>query len=241
MKINDDEDDRPRLVFPGGGIFFFWQAGAVTRLRDLGYGVSRATVSGASAGALTATMTAAGVDFVDATERAIEIGRDVGLWRRPTGLFGIWGSLIVRWLDDVLPDDAVDHANERVSLLLTPFPSIFEKERVTRFEDKSDLIRCNLASMHLPYFLDGCLASTYKNNRYIDGSFLSKPSDHFPGYVERSLMVFDFQHDPMFAGRKKEFVSLFAEDAIRALFERGFDYASILEQSGQLEHIHRLV
>jgi len=48
------------IVFPGGGIFFYHQAGVVNFLREEGYDLSHTSFSGASAGALTATLAATG-------------------------------------------------------------------------------------------------------------------------------------------------------------------------------------
>ena len=72
----------PHLVFPGGGLFFYWQAGAVTYLREAGYDLSGCTMSGASAGALTATLTTCGVDLVEATELALDLSDEAGVWDR---------------------------------------------------------------------------------------------------------------------------------------------------------------
>jgi predicted acylesterase/phospholipase RssA len=63
----------PHLVFPGGGIFFYWQAGAVSYLREQGYNLTAVTAAGASAGALTATLAATGVDFYQATALALDL------------------------------------------------------------------------------------------------------------------------------------------------------------------------
>lgn len=51
----------PRLVFPGGGIFFWWQAGVVRQLQKR-FVVDQICCSGASAGALSATLAACGCD-----------------------------------------------------------------------------------------------------------------------------------------------------------------------------------
>lgn len=77
-----------RLVFPGAGIFFYWQAGAVTYLREAGYDLSRVSMSGASAGALTATLAATEVNFYEATDAAIRLSREAGVMSRPMGLMG---------------------------------------------------------------------------------------------------------------------------------------------------------
>ena len=135
-----------RIVFPGGGIFFYYQAGLVNFLRE-GYDLSTCSFSGASAGALTATLTAADVDFYEATELALKLAADSGVWDRSGGLQGIWGPLIEEWLDSLLPT-SIESLEDRITLLVTPIPS-FGKTKVSSFEDRNDLIRCNMASVHL--------------------------------------------------------------------------------------------
>lgn len=99
----------------GCRLFFYWQAGVVTYLREQGYSLDGIRVGGASAGALTATLTAADVDFYYATELAINLAKDAGVWDRSGGLQGIWGPMIDTWLDTLLPDDVLDKVNGRVS------------------------------------------------------------------------------------------------------------------------------
>jgi predicted acylesterase/phospholipase RssA len=103
------------LIFPGGGIFFYWQAGVVSYLREQGYDLGDITLSGASAGALTATLTAADVNFYDATQLALDLAGEAGVWDRRGGLQGVWGPIIERWLDELLPFNVVDRIDKRVS------------------------------------------------------------------------------------------------------------------------------
>jgi hypothetical protein len=103
------------IVFPGGGIFFYWQAGVVTYLREAGYDLSKFSMSGASAGALTATLAAADVDFYDATKLALKLAGDGGVWDRRGGLQGIWGPMIQTWLAELLPPDVLEKVEGRVS------------------------------------------------------------------------------------------------------------------------------
>lgn len=105
----------PHLVFPGGGIFFYWQAGVVSYLREEGYDLDAATMAGASAGALTATLTASNVDFYHATSLALDLAEEEGVWDRTGGLQGVWGPMIERWLNEMLPSNVVDLVNNRVS------------------------------------------------------------------------------------------------------------------------------
>ena len=158
---HNQETPSSHLIFPGGGIFFYWQAGAVSYLREQKYDLSSCTFSGASAGALAATLTATNVDFYEATELALNLAARSKVWDRSSGLQGIWGPMIYEWLDVLLPDsdnsdneDGVDSLlgnyleEGRLSLLVTPIPS-FGKNSISNFASKEDLIRCNLASVHI--------------------------------------------------------------------------------------------
>jgi hypothetical protein len=172
----DDKNDivvyrRPHLVFPGGGIFFYWQAGVVSYLREQGYDLSSCTFSGASAGALTATLASTGVDFYKATDLALELAGNAGVWDRRGGLQGIWGPMIEEWLDVLLPPTIVDETAEgRLSLLVTPLP-MFGKEKISAFSDRKDLIKCNMASVHLvsaQNVLFLCLIASFENKKGTD-------------------------------------------------------------------------
>lgn len=50
------DEDAPTIAFPGGGIYFYWQIGAIHFLKNH-YDLSKARLVGASAGALTAALT----------------------------------------------------------------------------------------------------------------------------------------------------------------------------------------
>ena len=56
-----------------------------------------------------------------ATKLALQMSDDVGVWDRPLGLQGVWGSIIYDWLDRLLPADAGEMVNEDVSLCLRVF------------------------------------------------------------------------------------------------------------------------
>lgn len=116
---NNGNDSSAHLVFPGGGLFFYWQAGVVTYLRENGYDLSQVTLSGASAGALTATLAATNVDFYQATELALKLSQEAGVWDRKGGLQGIWGPMIESWLLTLLPENCTEMVNDRVSALDT--------------------------------------------------------------------------------------------------------------------------
>lgn len=228
------------LVFPGGGIFFYWQAGVVTYLREQGYQIDATTLTGASAGALVATLTCTDVDFYKATELALRMAKQAGVWGRKQGLQGIWGPMIEDWLDSLLPEDAAERASNRLSLLVTPVPR-FGKKKVQHFWSKQDLIRCNMASVHLPWFLDGKLTTNFREHVCIDGSFLAKPQDYLPstedsGNGKSSALILDYNNDPAYQQKRLlDFVDAVSPQGIWQMLEDGKRYARLLEENGQLE------
>ena len=200
-------------------------------------------MSGASAGALTATLAANDVCFEDATELALRLAEEAGVWDRKEGLQGVWGPLIERWLDELLPDDAHVASSERLSLLVTPVPSL-GKTRVSHFKDKDDLIRCNMASVHLPWFLDGKWTSTFRDQAHIDGSFLSKDHHYVPEESraqQRAIITLDWTEDPGMATEFGDFVKLVSKDGIYGMLNQGKTYAAeVLEKRGDFKELPRL-
>ena len=59
---------------------------------------------------------------------------------------GVWGRLIVAWLDELLPADAADICRDRLKLIVTNIPS-FKQTYVSDYSDKQDLIQANMASV----------------------------------------------------------------------------------------------
>jgi hypothetical protein len=112
--LPNKNDSSPHIIFPGGGIFFYWQAGAVTYLLEKNYNLDKVRFTGASAGALTATLTTNNVDFEEATELALKLAEEAHVWDRPLGLQGIWGDMIETWLDTLLPEDALEKSQDKV-------------------------------------------------------------------------------------------------------------------------------
>ena len=243
---DSDEDKRPHLVFPGGGIFFYWVAGVVTYLREQGYDISPSAVTstGASAGALIATLTATGVDFYKATDLALKMSADAGVWDRKEGLQGIWGPIIYNWLDELLPEDAVEivhggpTSSERrsLSILVTPLPNIFgPKDSISTFFSRQDLIECNMASAHLPWFLDGKLTSKFRGKPHIDGSFFASVEDFLIGpHYEDLTIHFDYTRDPLYKNKNwGDIGKALSADGIWNMLEDGKRYAKVMEERGE--------
>jgi Patatin-like phospholipase len=236
-------DETPHLIFPGGGIYFYWQAGAVTFLRERNYDLNATTITGASAGALSAALTATQVDFYQATSLALQMASDANVWNRGLGLQGIWGDLIYQWLDELLPPDAVQLVNhtERLTLLVTPVPR-FGKMRVNRFRDREDLLRCLMASVHLPWYLDSKFTATFRDLPCIDGSFLARERDYHPIQTSRSrnTLVLDYRQDPRYQSQSiLSFIEAVNPSAIYDMLEDGKRYAKTMEEQGMFVNLKR--
>lgn len=149
-------------------------------------------------------------------------------------LQGIWGDLIHTWLDKLLPQDADVMASEKLHILVTPVPS-FGKKRINKFETREDLINCNLASVHLPWFLNGDMTKALRGQSVIDGSFLAKPADYFDSekHVNEALIL-DFKRDPVMRERSTEFVKVRkGKQFIWDILEQGRLYANIMDKHGE--------
>lgn len=71
---------RPSIVFPGGGIYFWWQAGAVKALQE-SCDLTNYSFAGASAGSLSAVFAASGVDMDEAYRSAHRLASENGICR----------------------------------------------------------------------------------------------------------------------------------------------------------------
>jgi hypothetical protein len=117
---------------------------------------------------------------------------------------------------------------------VTPVPS-FGKTKVNEFADRDDLIRCNMASVHLPWFLDGNLVSNFRNTPHIDGSFLSKPTDFVLDNNEQSreLLFLDWKEDPILSSKGGlDIVEALSPEGIWGLLNQGKAHAKVMEERG---------
>ena len=91
------------LNFNGGGIYYWWQAGACKYLNEAGFQSMDIKVSGESAGSLSASNLVCDCDFDYAAELAISLCEREDLFNAPTGLAFKWGPIVEEWLYDLLP------------------------------------------------------------------------------------------------------------------------------------------
>lgn len=234
------------LVFPGGGIFFWFQAGAVNALaRRLD--LSKVPSAGASAGALAATLAACECDMDHALQRALQLSDNVGVFERgPWGLFGIWGPIIHTWLDELLPSDAADRCSGRVCIhvneaRLQPFG--LTCLAVSEFGDKEDLIGANMASVHVPLFLNGELTTPFRGSGCVDGTIRlwgDRQRLVPPGCTSRvRISSADCSRMRERYKRPADFLRISSVDAVRDMMAWGEEHVDHLEHVGALEPLNQ--
>lgn len=158
----------PGIIFPGCGIFFWWQAGVVSALAKR-LDLNRAQFAGSSGGAISATLAGCGVtDSARTYDVALRLcEREGGFKRGPWGLWGIWGGLVREWLDELLPPDAERRCSGRVHILVHRLGDGGDCH-VSEFESRDDLISAVLASVHIPLLMDGSLTAKFRGAHCID-------------------------------------------------------------------------
>lgn len=165
---------RLTIACPGGGVFFWWQLGAVRQLLDL-YELppDQVVLSGASAGALAVVFGQANIDPAVAYTEAFRLADEAGCLSNPLGLCGKWGRLVYAWLEALLPEDAATRCSGRCRVAVTrlrlPLP---QADGIGTFAKRSDLVSALMASTHIPFFMDGRPTSRFVRGT-ADGELLS--------------------------------------------------------------------
>ncbi|KAL4419027.1 hypothetical protein ABPG77_010014 [Micractinium sp. CCAP 211/92] len=225
---------QPILSFAGGGIFFWWELGCLRYLHR-NFDLSKVQLVGASAGGLIATLAACGVDEDKAVRVAYRIAQEYGVFERPGGLAGIWGSLIREWLDELLPEDAAELCRGRVRLVVTEVPSL-RLRYLEDFASKQDLIDANMTSVHIPFFLDGAATYTYRGRQYIDGSlwdFITSDNSELIKCGGKACVV-DYFNDDQLQWNRLDFIKLCDLEQVQAFVQTGFAYAERTDAAGEL-------
>lgn len=233
----------PTLAIPGGGIYFYHLYGQLDYLRETGYiDNPDLRLVGASAGSLAATLFTYGVSSEVATNCAIRLADEADLWNNPLGLAFVWGRIIEDWLEELIPSGDSYSDPDSLCLLLTEttLPSLTGKSKrrkVSKFRGRGDLINANMCSVHIPVFLDRRLTRDFRGERFIDGSFQSRPDDYKFGQGPlESVVMLDYDGDERLKAKGGEgadsFVSLISKDYVWAMLEMGYTHARRREGEG---------
>lgn len=157
---------RPIFNIGGGGILFWWMAGVMKELSNSLHFRERYKLRGASAGALAAVVGACQVDMDHALDLAHTLAVQHDVFKRPLGLVGVWGAMLRTWLDTLLPEDAGQRCSGQVEIVLTEVPA-FKLVVISDFSSKKDVVEACLASAHVPFLMDGKLATAYKGESMV--------------------------------------------------------------------------
>lgn len=223
---------QPILSFAGGGIFFWWMLGCLRYLHR-NFDLSKVQLVGASAGGLIATLAACGVNEDKAVRVAHRLAEEYGVYDRPAGLAGIWGSLIRDWLEELLPADAAERCAGRVRLVVTEVPSL-RIRYLENFESKQDLIDANMASVHIPFFLDGNPTRSYRGRAYIDGSLWDFVMSGNSKLItcEGQACVIDYFDDDQLGRNRLDFIKLANLEQVQAFVQSGYAFAERTDAAG---------
>jgi hypothetical protein len=226
------------IKFSGGGIYFWWKAGVCTYLQEhiFDYNVDNIkggiTMLGSSAGSLASTLLSSNANFEYAAKYAImQVERD-HIYEKKLGLFGIWGNLIEEWLNETIPNDLTYNTQNMLYLTVTPVHILPKIKLISHFDNKNDLVHTNMASIHVPLFLDKQIFSQLHHHHYIDGSFwpfmtrgwINEP---LPQHIDyNDVITINYQND--FKLRQKlsstKFLDLITPSILYDMMDLGYQY-----------------
>lgn len=185
-------------------------------------------------------MAATNVDMDNAFDVALRLSEENGVWTRKEGLAGIWGPMIYQWLDECLPDDAADICNERVAVSVCHLrPSILPLKRKSydRFATKKDVIEACMASVHIPFFLDGKVSRWFKGEAYVDGSFtflLRNKAWHVKAGETQPLFLVHHKMDKDLMAKEWGFLETISPASFKEMFDLGEASMTQMIQQGDL-------
>jgi hypothetical protein len=147
----------------------FYQFGVADHIRSelSELQLKKLNVYGASCGAITAVFLKSGVDFERAAQLAQDMADEAGVHDKPLGLVGVWGPILYRWLDELLPEDAHERCSGSVHVQMQNWRGGAEVHKV--FATKESLVHAVMASTHIPLVLDGAPFYSIGGRHYVDG------------------------------------------------------------------------
>ena len=224
------------LVFPGGGVYFWWQAGTIKALQEkVKLNSGKFSMYGASAGSISSVMAACGINL----ELAMKLALDLPQKTRHLS----HGNLIELWLSQILPEDCHIRCSNRVHISITTITLSFlplHRKVVSVFDSKQDVIDACLTSSHIPFFLDGKFSRTFHGDTCVDGSFLfflhntPWPKAELLNGKQRALMFYH-RHDKSLMKHHFPVLQVLDKESTTAMFKMGYQYGLCLLQEREIE------
>jgi len=237
------------LIFPGGGVFFWWQAGTIQALKeamDLKNGDF--CMSGASAGSISSVMAACGTDLHAAMRAALHLPKKSKVYSH--------AFLIEKWLHEILPANCHELCSGKVFISITTIHLSFvplHRKSVSRFSSKQDLIDACLTSSFIPFVLDGHISRKFHGESCVDGSFLfflkNVPWDKAELLDDHPrIMMMDHHKDAILMKKHFNILSVLTEESTQEMFDMGYNYGKEFLKTGMAienalhpETIHKIV
>jgi hypothetical protein len=158
---------KQHIIFPGGGVYFWWQAGTIQALKEkFDLKDQKFSMYGASAGSISSVMAACDVNLEDAMKVALDLPK-AGKYTH--------ADLVEKWLQRILPEDCDKLCSGKVNISITTITLSFlplHRKVINTFSSKQDVINACLTSCHIPFFVDGHFSRTFRGEHCVDGSFL---------------------------------------------------------------------
>lgn len=129
----------------------------------------------------------------------------------------------------------LSHLFPRNALFCTE--TVFSLAAVSDFEDREDLISACLASVHIPYFLDGKPWNDFRGKVCIDGSVTSMlrgKSWHVKRGDPTPTMQIEYKEDGVLADKNWGFLETISEESFAEMFNCGYNYMEDRHESGSL-------
>jgi hypothetical protein len=223
-------DTTQHLIFPGGGVIFWWQAGVIQALKER-FDLKNGDFSmyGASAGSISCVMAACNVNMHDAMEANFNLPAKSDVFTR--------GRLVELWLQRILPHDCHTICSGKVNISITTITATcmpLHRKVVNQFSSKQDLIDACLTSSHIPWLLDGKFSRSFRGDNCVDGYllfFLHNKPWAGPELNQHALVLYHRDDTELM---KHHWGTLHALDrkSLVAMFRMGHDYGIRLLEAG---------
>jgi hypothetical protein len=219
-------DTTKHIIFPGGGNYFWWQAGTIKALQEKEYLKHGDSMYGASAGSVSCVMAACKVDMQYAMEENFKLPRKSDTFTH--------GHLIEQWLHEILPNDCHITCSGKVNISITTITATcmpLHRKVINEFCSKQDLIDACLTSSHIPFFLDGNFSRTFHGHTCVDGSFLPllhntpwPESELLYGGNKRALMLYHRNDKELMKQHRWGVLQKLDKKSVGDMFDMGYNY-----------------
>ena len=169
----------PSVSFRGCSWLMIYNLGVLEALRETPQ-ISEWRFAGASSGAVTATIAAAGIETEDASDWLIRMAEEGA--RRRFGPVGRMTHYVQGGLDHLLPNDAHTRVNGKLRISITRLRGM-ESWIVDEYESKQELIEAVLASCYIPIYYER--PARFRGQLCIDGGL----TENCPRYDSQTLTV----------------------------------------------------